>query len=719
MQNRAFMETFFKKKFELVSPYQPTGDQPKAIEQLVSQLKKKDAQVLLGVTGSGKTFTMANVISQLQMPTLVLCHNKTLAAQLFQEFRSFFPHNAVEYFVSYYDYYQPEAYIAKTDTYIEKDSAINEEIDKLRHSATRSLLERSDVIIVSSVSCIYGLGSPEAYQGQIIYLEIGRTELSRQDFLRKLVEIQYTRNDVDFTRGTFRVRGDIVEIFPSYEEETILRIEFFDDEIEAITQCDALSHEAIQSLHRITIFPASHYVTTEFFRKNAMETIKEELKARLSYLRNQNRIEEAKRLQQRTLLDLEMIKEIGYCQGIENYSRHFTGREKGSAPPTLLEYFPKEWLLMIDESHVTVPQIRGMANGDQARKKSLVEHGFRLPSALDNRPLFFEEFNHLLHKILYVSATPAEYEITESQGEVVEQVIRPTGLLDPIIEVRSATTQVDNLLSEIHQVIPLGQRVMVTVLTKDLAEKLSSYYSKQGIKAKYLHSDIDTLERVEIIHDFRLGTFDVLIGINLLREGLDIPEVGLIAILDADKEGFLRSETSLIQTIGRAARNIHGRAILYADRITKSMEKAISETQRRRSLQEKYNEKQGITPVTIQKSLDNRLLEDRDVNKKSSEYAKKVLKTGRGSGHGKSLWGEDAQKELQTLREELTQMPPHEKIRYLAGEHFHDSPMIKVCLQESIKKMQQHLDYLAKEMHFEKAARVRDRINELKKLMLI
>src|SRR4051794_4812856 len=522
------MAIFSTRKFELKTPFEPTGDQPQAIEALVKNIRAgKKEQVLLGVTGSGKTFTMANVIAQVNKPTLILSHNKTLAAQLFSEFREFFPNNAVEYFVSYYDYFQPEAYIPSTDTFIEKDSQINDEIDKLRHSATRSLLDRNDVIIVSSVSCIYGLGSPEAYEGMLLYLESGR-EVKRQEMLKKLVEIQYKRNDVDFHRGTFRVRGDVVKFFPAYEEERAIRIEFFGDEIESISEIDPLRGIRLQKLPRITIYPGSHYVTTAENRKAAISSIRDELQVRLQELTGLGKLVEAQRLSQRTLFDLEMMEELGYCQGIENYSRHLTGRPPGAAPPTLLEYFPKDWMLIVDESHVTVPQIGGMYRGDRARKTTLVEHGFRLPSALDNRPLNFEEWEEGLSRTIYVSATPGDYELKKSGGEVVEQMLRPTGLLDPKVEVRKASNQVDDLLIEIRKRVERTERVLVTTLTKRLAEDLARFYQEQGIRVKYLHSDIDTLERIEILRDLRLGVFDVLVGINLLREGLDLPEVSLV-----------------------------------------------------------------------------------------------------------------------------------------------------------------------------------------------
>ena len=601
------MPVYSNKPFKLVTPFQPTGDQPAAIEQLVKGLKEgKHAQVLLGVTGSGKTFTMANVIERVKRPTLILCHNKTLAAQLYSEFKEFFPENAVEYFVSYYDYYQPEAYIANTDTYIEKDSQINDEIDKLRHSATRSLLERDDVIIVSSVSCIYGLGSPEAYEGLILALEVGK-EYKRQEVLKKLVEIQYKRNDVDFHRGTFRVRGEVVEIYPAYEEEVAVRLEFFGDELEAISTFDPLRGTRHEKIPRVTIYPASHYVTTTDNRKRAIDSIRAELKDTLQTMTAQGRLLEAQRLGQRTQFDLEMMEQIGFCQGIENYSRHLTGRQPGEPPPTLMDYFPKNWLCIIDESHVMVPQIGGMFRGDRARKMNLVEHGFRLPSALDNRPLNFEEWEKGLIDTVYVSATPGTYEMELTKGEFAQQVIRPTGLVDPTIEVRGAQNQVEDLLEEIKKRVENNERVLVTTLTKRLAEDLTKYYTEKKIKVKYLHSDIETLERIEILRDLRLGTFDVLVGINLLREGLDLPEVSLVAILDADKEGFLRSSRSLIQTIGRAARNVNGFVILYADKVTDSMRDAIGETNRRRAIQEEFNKTHGIVPQTIQKKIAERI----------------------------------------------------------------------------------------------------------------
>jgi excinuclease ABC subunit B len=591
--------------FKLVSEFQPKGDQPQAIESLSDGvLEGAQQQVLLGVTGSGKTFTMANVIEKVQKPTLVISHNKTLAAQLYGEFKELFPENAVEFFVSYYDYYQPEAYIPSTDTYIEKDTQINEDIDKMRHSATRSLLERNDVIIVASVSCIYGLGSPEAYHGMLLYLEKGMT-ITREEILSKLVEIQYERNDIDFHRGTFRVRGDVIEVFPAHEENRAIRIELFGDEVDAISEIDPLRGRVVEPLDKVPIYPGSHYVTPPDRLQKAIQNIWEELKERVEWLRSQNRLLEAQRIEQRTNFDLEMLQELGYCQGIENYSRHLTGRGPGEPPPTLLDYYPKDYLLFIDESHVTIPQLIGMYRGDRSRKETLVEYGFRLPSALDNRPLMFEEFEKRVHQIIYVSATPSEYEMKKGQGRIVEQIIRPTGLSDPLLEVKPAKNQVDDLLEEIQKRVKRKERVLVTTLTKRMAEDLTEYYADLGVRVKYLHSDIDTLQRVEIIRDLRLGKFDVLIGINLLREGLDLPEVSLVAILDADKEGFLRSAKSLIQTFGRAARNVNGQVILYGDKITQSMDQAILETNRRRKIQEAYNEAHRITPQTIKKAVRN------------------------------------------------------------------------------------------------------------------
>lgn len=598
-----------KANFQLQSEFQPSGDQPEAIRQLVESYEQGvTEQTLLGVTGSGKTFTMAHTIEKLGVPSLIIAPNKTLAAQMFVEFKNLFPNNAVEYFVSYYDYYQPEAYIPNSDTYIEKDSSINEQLDRMRHSATRSLLERDDVIIVSSVSCIYGLGSPDSYEDLVMSLKLNQ-EIKRDQFLRDLVFIQYERNDVDFHRATFRVRGDIVEVFPPYEDSHVLRIEFFGDYIDRISRIDPISGERLGDFEEINIYPASHYVNTKDRLDRAIDSIKDELLEALQQMKADMRLLEAQRLEQRTYYDIEMMEQLGYCQGIENYSRHLTGRGPGEPPPTLLEYFPKGFLTIIDESHITVPQVGGMYRGDQSRKRNLVMHGFRLPSAMDNRPLAFDEFERLKNKTLYVSATPGKYELEASQGLVVEQVIRPTGLLDPIVEVRGAKFQVDDLLKEIKERIAKKERVLITTLTKRSAEDLTEYYENLGIKVKYLHSDIKTFERTTIIRDLRLGIFDVLIGINLLREGLDIPEVSLVAITDADKEGFLRSTRSLIQTIGRAARNAEGRVILYADKITDSMKEAMEETSRRRKIQEDYNAEHGITPQTIRKNISDGLAE--------------------------------------------------------------------------------------------------------------
>lgn len=591
-----------KDQFELVSKYSPQGDQPEAIRQLVEGIhNEKKHQTLLGATGTGKTFTISNVIKEINKPTLVIAHNKTLAGQLYSEFKEFFPNNAVEYFVSYYDYFQPEAYVPSTDTFIEKDASINDEIDKLRHSATSSLFERKDVIIIASVSCIYGLGSPEEYRELVLSLRTGM-EIERNQLLHRLVDIQYERNDINFQRGTFRVRGDVVEIFPASKDEHCLRVEFFGDEIDRIREVDALTGEIIGEREHVAIFPASHFVTREEKLRVAIDNIEKELEERLKELRENDKLLEAQRLEQRTRYDLEMMREMGFCSGIENYSRHLTLRPSGSTPYTLLDYFPEDFLLVIDESHVTLPQVRGMFNGDQARKQVLVDHGFRLPSALDNRPLRFEEFEKHVKQAVYVSATPGPYEI-EHTPTMVEQIIRPTGLLDPTIDVRPIEGQIDDLIGEIQDRIKRNERVLVTTLTKKMSEDLTDYLKEIGIKVQYLHSEVKTLERIEIIRELRLGKYDVLVGINLLREGIDIPEVSLVCILDADKEGFLRSERSLIQTIGRAARNSNGHVIMYADRITNSMELAISETKRRRSIQEEYNRKHGITPTTIQKDI--------------------------------------------------------------------------------------------------------------------
>jgi excinuclease ABC subunit B len=656
-----------EEQFQLVSQFQPQGDQPQAIEKLAEKLKAgKRFQVLLGVTGSGKTFTMANVIARVNKPTLVIAPNKTLAAQLYNEFKEMFPHNAVRYFVSYYDYYQPEAYVPSTDTYIEKDASINDEIDKLRHSATKALLERRDVIIVASVSCIYGLGSPEAYFEMMVFLEQGMV-IDRDQLLRKLVDIQYQRNDYDFHRGAFRVRGDVVEVFPAYEDVSALRIQFFGDTIEAICEIDPIRGKVQRRVDRAAIYPASHYVTGENRMKQAVLGIREELRERLVELRAENKLLEAQRLEQRTLYDLELLEEMGFCPGIENYSRHLTGRKPGEPPPTLINYFPPDFLLFIDESHVTVPQIGGMYRGDRSRKETLVEYGFRLPSALDNRPLNFEEFDAILSQVICVSATPAQYELEQAGRVVVEQLIRPTGLTDPEVIVRPARTQVDDLLEEIRKRTARNERVLVTTLTKRMAEDLTDYYQDLNVKVRYLHSDIETIERVEIIRALRRGTFDVLVGINLLREGLDLPEVSLVGILDADKEGFLRSERSLIQTIGRAARNINGTVILYADGVTDSMKRAIDETNRRRRLQAAFNQEHGITPASVVKSIGKSLVELYD-----ADYVDVPLVA-------------DSEE------------------KYLAKDE----------VPRQIEKLKKEMKKAAEKMEFERAAELRDRIRKL------
>ena len=652
--------------FELVTDLEPCGDQPKAIEDLVDGLKRGfKHQVLLGVTGSGKTFTMAHVIARAQKPTLVIAPNKTLAAQLYGELRGFFPNNAVEYFVSYYDYYQPEAYIPQTDTYIQKDAHINEQIDKMRHSATRSLLDRDDVIIVASVSCIYGLGSPEAYHGMLLYVEKGK-ELSVEDAIRKLVEIHYERGDYDFFRGRFRVRGDVLDIYPAHEEERAIRVIFFGDEVEDIQVIDPLTGRRLEHLNRVTIYPASHYVTTTEVRERAIEAIQKELKERVEYFRKQGRLLEAQRIEERTRFDIEMMMEMGYCHGIENYSRHLTGRAPGEPPPTLLDYFPKDFLTIIDESHITIPQLNGMFRGDRSRKQTLVDFGFRLPSALDNRPLTFEEFEERVKQVIYVSATPGPYELEKAQ-RITEQIIRPTGLVDPEIVVRPAKNQVDDLLGWIRARIERNERVLVTTLTKNMAEDLTEYYADLGIRVRYMHSDIKTIERVAIIRDLRLGVFDVLIGINLLREGLDLPEVSLVAILDADKEGFLRSERSLIQTCGRAARNVNGTVLIYADHITESIRRAIEESNRRRSIQLEYNRRYGITPATIQKNIENVL---------------------------ESVYEADYVEIPEVKEEDLAYGSPEE-------------------LDEYIKKLTKKMKEAAARLDFEEAARLRDMIKGL------
>ncbi|ACA38790.1 excinuclease ABC subunit UvrB [Lysinibacillus sp. fkY74-1] len=630
--------------FDLQAPYQPNGDQPQAIAELVEGVKAgKRHQTLLGATGTGKTFTISNVIQQVKKPTLIMAHNKTLAGQLYSEFKEFFPNNAVEYFVSYYDYYQPEAYVPQTDTYIEKDSSINDEIDKLRHSATSALFERDDVIIIASVSCIYGLGSPEEYREMVVSIRTGM-EIERNQLLRKLVDVQYERNDVSFTRGTFRVRGDVVEIFPASRDEHCIRVEFFGDEIDRIREVDALTGEILSDREHVAIFPASHFVTREEKMRKAIENIEKELEDRLALLRAEDKLLEAQRLEQRTRYDLEMMREMGFCSGIENYSRHLTLREAGATPYTLLDYFPEDFLLVVDESHVTLPQVRGMYNGDQARKGVLVEHGFRLPSALDNRPLRFEEYEARVHQAIYVSATPGPYEL-EHTPEMIQQIIRPTGLLDPLIDVRPIEGQIDNLIDEIQDRIARDERVLVTTLTKKMSEDLTAYLKEMGLKVEYLHSEIKTLERIEIIRELRKGTYDVLIGINLLREGLDIPEVSLVAILDADKEGFLRSERSLIQTIGRAARNANGHVIMYADHVTDSMKKALDETKRRRALQMAYNEEHGITPQTISKKIPE-VIRATQVAEEEESYVTKATK-------GKKLTKAEREQLLASLEIEM------------------------------------------------------------------
>jgi len=590
-------------QFQLEAPFKPCGDQDQAIDKLVAGIEAgRKHQTLLGVTGSGKTFTMANVVARVQKPTLVFVHNKTLAGQLYQEFKQFFPHNAVEYFISYYDYYQPEAYIPQTDTYIAKDSSINDAIDQMRHAATTSLLQRNDVLIVSSVSCIYGLGSPEVYHGMVVYLEEG-LEIRREKILSKLVEIQYARNDVDFHRGTFRARGDVIEVFPASNEAISVRIELFGDVVDAIHEIDPLTGKSIRKLPKVAIYPNTHYLIAPDRYERAITGIEDELEERIAYFKKQNQLVEAQRIAQRTKFDLEMIRAMGYCHGIENYSRHLSGRASGEPPPTLIDYFPRDFLLIVDESHATIPQVGGMYEGDYSRKRTLVDYGFRLPSAVDNRPLKFQEFERLLNQVIHVSATPGPYELEHTGGVVIEQIIRPTGLLDPVIEVRPAKGQVDHLLGEVRAEIAQGGRILVTTLTKRMAEDLSEYYHELGIKVRYLHSDIKTLERAEIIRDLRLGRFDVLVGINLLREGLDLPEVSLVAILDADKEGYLRSYRSLIQTAGRAARNVRGRVLLYGDVMTDSMKQAVAETSRRRNLQAEFNERHGIVPTSIKKDV--------------------------------------------------------------------------------------------------------------------
>ena len=660
--------------FNIVSENTPAGDQPVAIKSLTDGIEEKNFryQTLLGVTGSGKTFTMANIIKELQRPALIIAPNKTLAGQLYSEFKSLFPENAVEFFISYYDYYQPEAYVPSKDLYIEKDSAINDQIDKMKHSATRSILSRRDVIVIASVSCIYGLGSPESYANMLLEVKKG-DEINLSDVLDKLTDIRYERNDIDFHRGTFRVRGDIVDVFPAYEEEVAIRIEFFGNEVSTIAEIDPLRGVIIRRLSKVAIYPASHYVADEVTMKSAVKTIKEELKERLMELKALGKLVEAQRLEQRTMYDLEMMQEMGYCSGIENYSRHLTGRKKGEPPPTLLDYFPEDFIIMIDESHVSVPQIKGMYNGDISRKSTLVEYGFRLPCALDNRPLNFEEFSSHIKNLIFVSATPADYELSVS-SQVVEQIIRPTGLIDPEVEVRPETNQVDDIIGEIKKTVAGGGRALVTTLTKRMSEDLSEFLIDSGIKAKYLHSDIDSLERFKIIRELRLGEFDVLVGINLLREGLDIPEVELIGILDADKEGFLRSKTSLIQTIGRAARNIKGKVILYGNNITDSMKFAISETERRRKIQETFNKENNITPTTIKKNI---------------------------AGLLTTIFEQD--------------------YIDLSGGFDENSPLIidPKEAEKLIKNLTKKMKKAVKELNFEEAARIRDEINNIKKNMLL
>ncbi|HEC2144604.1 TPA: excinuclease ABC subunit UvrB [Staphylococcus delphini] len=636
--------------FKIASNFEPQGDQPQAIKALVKGIEEgKRHQTLLGATGTGKTFTMSNVIKEVGKPTLIIAHNKTLAGQLYSEFKTFFPENRVEYFVSYYDYYQPEAYVPSTDTFIEKDASINDEIDQLRHSATSALFERDDVIIIASVSCIYGLGNPDEYRDLVVSIRVGM-EMDRSELLRKLVDVQYTRNDIDFRRGTFRVRGDVVEIFPASREELCIRVEFFGDEVDRISEINYLTGEVLKEREHFALFPASHFVTREEKMKIAIERIEKELEEQLAYLRSENKLLEAQRLEQRTNYDLEMMREMGFTSGIENYSVHLTLRPLGSTPYTLLDYFGDDWLIMIDESHVTLPQIRGMYNGDQARKKVLVEHGFRLPSALDNRPLKFEEFEQKAKQLVYVSATPGPYEI-EHTDEMIEQIIRPTGLLDPKIEVRPTKNQIDDLLSEIQERTEQGERVLITTLTKKMSEDLTTYLKEAGVKVNYLHSEIKTLERIEIIRDLRMGTFDVLIGINLLREGLDIPEVSLVVILDADKEGFLRSERSLIQTMGRAARNDKGHVIMYADRITDSMKVAIDETERRREIQIAYNEKHGIVPKTINKEIHDVISATVETDETNEDQRKEVPKKMTKKEREKTI--ENVEKEMKEAAKAL------------------------------------------------------------------
>jgi excinuclease ABC subunit B len=674
-----------ERRFKLVSKFEPRGDQPQAIKELVAGVARGDKyQTLLGITGSGKTYTAACVIEAVQRPTLILAHNKTLAAQLWGEFRELFPENAVEYFVSYYDYYQPEAYVPSSDTYIEKDSLINEAIDRMRHAATRAVLSRRDVIIVASVSCIYGIGDPNYYRGLVIDLDVGQ-ELRRDALLRRLVELQYERNDTDFHRGTFRVRGDVVEVFLAHEEETAVRIEFFGDEIDAISEIDPLRGKTRGKVEDVHIFPASHYVTPASQLQTAVEGIKLELRDRLEELSQQMKLVEKQRLEQRTLFDLEMLEQMGHCKGIENYSRHLSGRKAGEPPPTLIDYFPSDYLLFVDESHQTVPQVQSMYRGDRSRKETLVDFGFRLPSALDNRPLKFEEWEERVNQVIFVSATPAEYELQKSKGVVVEQVIRPTGLLDPEIEVRPVKEQVDDLLAEIRERVKKKERVLCTTLTKRMAEDLTEYYADVGVKVRYLHSDIDTLERIEIIRDLRRGEFDVLVGINLLREGLDLPEVSLVAILDADKEGFLRSDRSLIQTCGRAARNVNGRVIMYGDRITASMKKALDETERRRALQIAYNKKHKITPKTVERAI---------LDLSGSPFEADYHDFDRG-------------------------LPTRDKGKRRKGDKGDFIADIKLeDIPKTVADLRRQMHAAAEDLDFEKAAKLRDRIKALEAIEL-
>lgn len=675
---RSFIELSMSKPFTVVSPYQPAGDQPKAIEDLVAGVKAGLAsQTLLGVTGSGKTYTIANVVAELQRPTIVMAHNKTLAAQLYGEFKEFFPNNAVEYFVSYYDYYQPEAYVAASDTFIEKDSSVNEHIEQMRLSATKALLERPDALVVATVSAIYGLGDPDAYLKMVLHLKRG-DRYSQADILSRLTGLQYSRNDIDFSRGNFRVRGDVIDIFPAESERDAIRIDLFDDELESLSLFDPLTGEVLAKLPRFTIYPKSHYVTPRENMLKAVDAIEEELRDRLKVLKETDKLVEEQRLGQRTKYDLELIRELGFCTGIENYSRHLSGRKEGEPPPTLFDYLPHNALVVVDESHVTIPQIGAMYKGDRSRKENLVQYGFRLPSALDNRPLRFEEWESLATQCIFVTATPGKYEKAKSGG-VVEQLVRPTGLLDPKIEIRSATTQVDDLLSEIKLCTAKTERVLVTTLTKRMSEDLTEYLADHGVKVRYLHSDIDTVERVEIIRDLRLGVFDVLVGINLLREGLDIPEVSLVAILDADKEGFLRSETSLIQTIGRAARNLNGKAILYADKITGSMQRAMDETDRRRVIQVAYNKEHGITPEGIIKNVTDIM-----------EGARTT--PGKGSKRGRRV----AEPSVASYADAIEDLSPK-------------------ALASKIKKLEQQMFQHSRDLEFEEAANVRDRLEILKR----